>query len=68
MQTILKDLEHDNQNILKWFKVNSVKPNSMKFQFMILGKGTIQSAMLNVNNTMIREPSSVVLLGFTFDN
>ena len=31
LQTILKDLKHDMQNILKWFKVNSMKPNSKKF-------------------------------------
>ena len=38
LQTILKDLKYDMQNILKWFKVNSMKPNPKKFQFMILGK------------------------------
>ena len=38
LQTILKDLKYDKQNILKWFKVNSMKLNPKKFQFMILGK------------------------------
>ena len=38
LQTILKDLKYDMQNILKWFKVNSMKPNPKKFQFVILGK------------------------------
>ena len=38
------------QNKLKWFKVNSVKPNPNKFQFMILGKSTRQSIILNINN------------------
>ena len=38
LQTILKDLKFDMQNILKWFKVNSMKPNPKKFQFIILGK------------------------------
>ena len=38
------------QNKLKWFKVNSVKPNPKKFQFMILGKSTRQSIILNINN------------------
>ena len=40
IQTILKDLMYDIQNILKWFKVNSMKPNLKKFQFLILGKST----------------------------
>ena len=39
-QTILKDLKHDMQNTLKWFKVNLMEPNPKKFQFMILGKST----------------------------
>ena len=56
------------QNILKWFKVNSMKPNPKKFQFMILGKSTRQSIILNINNIKIRESSSVVLLGLTIDN
>ena len=38
------------QNKLKWFKVNSVKPNPKKFQFMILGKSTRQSIIININN------------------
>ena len=63
MQTILKDLKYDMQNILKWFKVNSMKPNPKKSQFMILGKSTRQSIILNINNVKIRESSSVVLLG-----
>ena len=43
------------QNILKWFKVNSMKPNPKKFQFMILGKSTRQSIILNINNIKLRE-------------
>ena len=68
LQTILKDLKYDMQNILKWFKVNSMKPNPKKFQFMILGKSTRQSIILNINNIKIRESSSVVLLALTIDN
>ena len=43
------------QNILKWFKVNSMKPNPKKNQFMILGKSTRQSIILNINNIKLRE-------------
>ena len=68
LQTILKDLKYDMKNILKWFKVNSMKPNPKKFQFMILGKSTRQSIILNINNVKVRESSSVVLLGLTIDN
>ena len=43
------------KNILKWFKINSMKPNQKKFQFMVLGKSTRQSIILNINNIKIRE-------------
>ena len=38
LQTILKDVEYDMQNILKRFNVNLMKTNPKKFQFMIFGK------------------------------
>ena len=68
LQTILKDIKYDMQYILKWFKVNSLKLNPKKFTFMILGKSTRQSIVLNIKNIKIRETSSVVLLGFTIEN
>ena len=43
LQTVLKNLKHDMINALKWFKVNSMKANLKKFQFMILCKGTRQT-------------------------
>ena len=68
LQTTLTDLKYDMQNILKWFKVNSMKSNPKKFQFMILGKSTRQSIILYINNIKIRESSSVVLLSLPIDN
>ena len=65
---ICQDLGYDMQNILKWFKENSIKPNPSKFQFMILRKSTRQSIILSINNMKIRESSNVVLLGLTIDN
>ena len=35
---ILSNLEHDMSNLLYWFKINSLKENPGKLQFMILGK------------------------------
>ena len=67
-KTFLKGLKYDMQNILKWFKVNSVKLYPKEFQFIILGKSTIQSIILNINNIKIWESSSEVLLGLTIDN
>ena len=55
-------------NVLKWFKVNSMKANPKKFQFMILGKSTRQTIILNINNIKIRESQNVELLGLKIDN
>ena len=55
-------------NVLKWFRVNSMKANPKKFQFMILGKSTRQTIILNINNIKIRESQNVELLGLKIDN
>ena len=68
LQTVLKNLKHDMINVSKYFKVNSMKSNPKKFQFMILGKGTRQTIILNINNIKIRESQNVELLGLTIDN
>ena len=48
--------------------LNSMKPNTKKFQFMIYGKKTKQAIILNISNINIRESLSVVLPGLTIDN
>ena len=55
-------------NVLEWFKVNSMKANPKKFQFMILGKSTRKTIILNINNLKIRESQNVELLDLTIDN
>ena len=60
-QTILKDLDNNMQNILKWFKVNSMKTDLKKLQFMILGKSTRQCIIINVKNINTRESSISVV-------
>ena len=64
----MKNLKHDMLNASKWFKVNSMKANQKKFQFMIIGKGTRQTIILNINNIKVREFQNVELLGLTIDN
>ena len=68
LQTVLKNLKHDMINVSKWFKVNLMKANPKKFQFMILGKGTRQTITLNINNIKIREFQNVEILGLIIDN
>ena len=38
LPVIFSNLEHEMRNLFYWFKINSLKSNSGKFQFMILGK------------------------------
>ena len=54
--------------LLNWFKINSMKPNPKKFQFMILGRSSRSPVILNINNINIRESQKVMLLGLTIDN
>ena len=41
LSSILENLKHDMKIILKWFRIKSLKANSGKFQFMILGKNNV---------------------------
>ena len=68
LEIILENLQHDMKILLNWFKINSMKPNPKKFQFMIVGKGSRLPAKLNINKIKIRESQKVMLLGFTIDN
>ena len=68
LEIILEDLQHEMSILLNWFKINSMKPNSKKFQFMILGKGSRLPFILNINNIKIKESQKVMLLGLTIDN
>ena len=47
--------------MLDWFKVNSMKTNPGKFQFLFLG-------VKNVNGKIILCSNEVKLLGITIDN
>ena len=68
LEITLEDLQHDMNMLLNWFKINSMKPNLKKFQFMILGKGSRLPVILNKNNIKIRESQKVILLGLAIDN
>ena len=68
LEIVLEDLQHDMKNLLNWFKINSMKPNPKKFQFMILGKASRLPVILNINNIKMRESLKVILSGLTIDN
>ena len=53
---------------LKWFRINSLKPTPVKFQFMVLGKKLWNKWKLIINSIVINESDAVELLEITIDN
>ena len=52
---------------MDWFKINSLRANPRKFQFMVLGANENDCFNLNVAGKIIRSSSEVKLLGITFN-
>ena len=67
LKTVLENLKHDASKLLYWFKINSMKANLEKFQFMILSKKSYQPQKLPVNTFTTDESDEVELLGLTID-
>ena len=68
LSSISENLKHDTKTILKWCRINSVKANPEKFQFMILGKKQCNKVKLIINSIVINESDAVELLRITIDN
>ena len=64
LKTVLVNLKHDASKLLYWFKINSMKANPKKCQFMILSEKSYQPQKLSVN-TFTNESDEVELLGLT---
>ena len=54
--------------MLGWLKINSMKANPGKFQFIVLGVKNIVHFTINVNSKIIPCSNEVKLLGITIDN
>ena len=67
MKTVLEYLEHDASELFYWFKINFMKANPEKFQFMILTKKSYRPQKLSVNTFTIDESDEVELLELTID-
>ena len=67
LKTVLENLKHDARKLLYWFKINFMKGNPEKFQFMILSKKSHYIQKLSVNAFTIGESVEVELLGLTID-
>ena len=66
--TIFSNLKYDLGNVLSWFQANSVKANSSKLQFIILGDKQNTSLVLNINGKKINNSRETELLGTVIDN
>ena len=64
---IRNNLEHDMRNLLYWFKINSLKANPGKFQFIILGEKNRLKYSLKIGSITIKESDEVELLGIAID-
>ena len=56
----LKDLICTMKNVLKWFRLNSLKYNTGKFQFMILGNKTYYKHILKIDSTCVQSNDDVL--------
>ena len=52
---------------LNWFRLNSLKANPGKFQFMILGDKSHHKHKLKINSIKVEASDDVLLLGITID-
>ena len=68
LSSILENRKHDTKTIKKWFRINLLKANPGKFQYMILGKKQCNKVKLIINSIVINESNAVELLGITIDN
>jgi len=68
LDCVFSNLNSDLNNVIEWFKINSLKANPGKFQFMVLGANKNDSFHLNVAGKVIPSSSEVKLLGITIDN
>ena len=55
------------KNILKRFRLDSLKVNPGKFQFLILGNKTCYKHMLKINLTCVQSSDDINLLGTMID-
>ena len=65
---IKENLILDMKNILFWFRTNSLKANTGKFQFMILNRKNHRRQRMVINSITVKESNEVILLGITIDN
>ena len=64
---VKENLVSDTKSILNWFRLNSLKANPAKFQFMILGDKSHHKHILKINSIKVEASDDILLLGITTD-
>ena len=64
---IKENLISDTKSILNWFRLNSLKANPGKFQFMILGDKSHHKHILKINSIKVEANDDILFLGSTID-
>ena len=67
IENFISDLKTDLIRVMEWFKINSLRANPGKFQFMVLGNKDKRSFNIHINNVQIKNSNKVTLLGITID-
>ena len=67
LQHVFSNFKDDLRNMLDWFKINSMRTNPGKIQFMVLGVKSTAPFRLNVDGKNISCSNEVKLLGVTID-
>ena len=67
IENVISDLKTDVVGVMEWFKINSLKANPGKFQFMVLGYKDERSFNIHINNVQIKNSNKVTLLGIIID-
>ena len=67
IENVISDLKTDLVGVMEWFKINSLKANPGKSQFMVLGSKDERSFNTHINNAQIKNSNEVTLLGIKID-
>ena len=67
IENVVSDQKTDLVRVMKWFNINSLKANSGKFQFVVLGNKDDRSFGIHINNAKIKNSKEVTLLEIKID-
>ena len=67
LDLVFLNLISDLSDVMVWFKINSLRANPRKIQFMVMGANKNDCFNLNMAGKVIHSPSEVKLLGVTID-